>query len=155
MNIKKTLYIYQAQLWHIPFPLESGRWDVHMIGQTTELSTGPVLAYILSSASQLRLILLSINISFGAYAADPRCCRDVLPLPFDFYRSKKACQSKFPRQDVDQTHDANLGCCRTAVPLQFSFYCSKEKAPQSTFLAKMSTKQFPTSRSDMDIIPWQ
>jgi hypothetical protein len=42
------------------------------------------------------------------------------------------------------------------VPLPFAFFRSKEKAPQSTFLANMSTKhQFPASRSDMDIIPWQ
>ena len=68
---------------------------------------------------------------------------------------KKACQSKFPRQDVDQTHDANLGCCRAVVPLPFAFYRSKEKAPQSTFIANISTKhQSPTSRSDMDFIPW-
>ena len=67
---------------------------------------------------------------------------------------KKACQSTFPRQDVDQTHDANLGCCRAVVPLPFACYRSKEKAPQSTFLAKMSTKhQFPTSRSDMPSFP--
>ena len=43
--------------------------------------------------------------------------------------TKKACQSNFPRQDVDQTHDANFGCCRTVVPLPFAFYRSKEKAP--------------------------
>jgi hypothetical protein len=48
---------------------------------------------------------------------------------------RKACQSEFPRQDVDQTHDANLGCWRAGVSLPFAFFRSKEKAPQSTFLA--------------------
>jgi hypothetical protein len=43
--------------------------------------------------------------------------------------TKKACQSKFPRQDVDQTHDANLGCCRAVVPLPFDFYRYKKGVP--------------------------
>ena len=105
MNIKKTLDIYQAQWWHIPFPWGSGRWDVHMIWQMTGLSTGPVLAYILSSA----------------HAADPCCCRAVLPFPFDFCRSKKGVPIEIssPRCRPNTWCKPRLlwGCCASPICL--------------------------------------
>ena len=66
-----------------------------MSGPTAGLST--VMASMLSRAAQLRLIVLSINISSGAHSADLRYCVVFLHLPFDFYRSKeKAFQSTVP-----------------------------------------------------------
>jgi hypothetical protein len=60
---------------------------------------------------------LGSSVSCG-YLSASFCQSSIVP--------KKACQSKFPRQDVDQTHDANLGCCRAGVPLPFAFFVPKE-----------------------------
>ena len=45
-----TVYLSGTMMAH-SLPIGVGSWDVNMIGQTTGLSTGPVLAYILSSAA--------------------------------------------------------------------------------------------------------